>query len=97
MEDNLAALRILEEEAAVQGEAVKASQQALEYSLNQYKAGISTYLQVVTAQATALASQRTAADLLARRVTATVLLVKALGGGWDTAALPKDKDLTGKK
>ena len=97
VEDNLAALRILEEEAVVQGEAVKASQQALEYSLNQYKAGISTYLQVVTAQATALASQRTAADLLARRVTATVLLVKALGGGWDAAALPKDQALTGKK
>ena len=97
VEDNLAALRILEEEAVVQGEAVKASQQALEYSLNQYKAGISTYLQVVTAQATTLASQRTAADLLARRVTATVLLVKALGGGWDAAALPKDQALSGKK
>lgn len=97
VEDNLAALRILEEEAQVQGEAVKASQLALEVSLNQYKAGIVTYLQVVTAQATALASQRTAADLLARRVTASVLLVKALGGGWDAAALPKDQALTGKK
>ena len=94
VEDNLAALRILEEEAAVQAEAVKAAQQVLEYSLNQYKAGITTYLQVVTAQATALSTQRTAADLLARRVTASVLLVKALGGGWEAAALPKPGDLT---
>jgi NodT family efflux transporter outer membrane factor (OMF) lipoprotein len=94
VEDNLAALRILEEEAQVQGEAVKASQLSLEYSLNQYKAGITTYLQVVAAQATALSNQRTAADLLARRVTASVLLVKALGGGWDAAGLPKDKALT---
>ena len=93
VEDNLAALRILEEEAEVQAEAVKASQQVLEYSLNQYKAGIVTYLQVVTAQATALANQRTAADLLARRVTASVLLVKALGGGWEAAAQPKSGDL----
>jgi NodT family efflux transporter outer membrane factor (OMF) lipoprotein len=97
VEDNLAALRILEEEAQVQGEAVKASQLALEYSLNQYKAGIATYLQVVIAQATALSNQRTAADLLARRVTASVLLVKALGGGWDATTLPKEKALTGKK
>jgi NodT family efflux transporter outer membrane factor (OMF) lipoprotein len=94
VEDNLAALRILEEESQVQAEAVKAAQQSLEYSLNQYKAGIVTYLQVVTAQATALSTQRTAADLLARRVTASVLLVKALGGGWDTAALPEGKRLT---
>ncbi|CAM9379493.1 unnamed protein product [Phaeothamnion confervicola] len=97
VEDNLAALRILEEEAAVQAEAVKAAQLVLEYSLNQYKAGITTYLQVVTAQATALSNQRTAADLLARRVTASVLLVKALGGGWEAASLPASKDLAGKK
>ncbi|MBS0337759.1 MAG: efflux transporter outer membrane subunit [Proteobacteria bacterium] len=94
VEDNLAALRILEEESQVQAEAVKAAQQSLEYSLNQYKAGIVTYLQVVTAQATALSTQRTAADLLARRVTATVLLVKALGGGWDAASLPDAGKLT---
>jgi NodT family efflux transporter outer membrane factor (OMF) lipoprotein len=94
VEDNLAALRILEEESLVQAEAVKAAQQSLEYSLNQYKAGIVTYLQVVTAQATALSNQRTAADLLARRVTASVLLVKALGGGWDAAALPAAGKLT---
>ncbi len=97
VEDNLAALRILEEEAKVQAEAASAAQQVLEYSLNQYKAGITTYLQVVTAQATALANQRATADILARRLTASVQLVKALGGGWDASALPRDHDLTGRK
>jgi NodT family efflux transporter outer membrane factor (OMF) lipoprotein len=92
VEDNLAALRILEEEARVQGEAAAAAQQSLEYSLNQYKAGITTYLQVVTAQATALSAQRAVADLLARRMTASVQLVKALGGGWDAASLPEGPD-----
>ena len=84
VEDNLAALRILEEEAAIQAEAVKAAEHSLEISLNQYKAGIVTYLQVVQAQTAALANQRAAADVLARRVGASVLLVKALGGGWET-------------
>ena len=78
----------------MQAEAAAAAQQSLDVSLNQYKAGITTYLQVVTAQATALATQRTAADLLARRMTASVLLVKALGGGWDAAALPASDELT---
>jgi NodT family efflux transporter outer membrane factor (OMF) lipoprotein len=92
VEDNLAALRILEEEAVVQAEAAAAAQQSLDVSLNQYKAGITTYLQVVTAQATALANQRAVSDLLARRMTASVQLVKALGGGWDAALLPAPAD-----
>lgn len=97
VEDSLAALRILEEEARVQAEASAAAQQVLEYSLNQYKAGITTYLQVVTAQATALANQRAVADLLARRMTASVQLVKALGGGWDAASLPIGPDRAARK
>ncbi|MBI3370203.1 MAG: efflux transporter outer membrane subunit [Betaproteobacteria bacterium] len=96
VEDNLATLRILEQEAQLQAEAVTAAQQSLEYSINQYKAGIVTYLQVVTAQATVLANQRGAADVLARRVTASVQLVKALGGGWDAADLPAAEKLTGR-
>ncbi len=91
VEDNLAALRILEEEARIQAEAAAAAQLSLDVSLNQYKAGITTYLQVVTAQATALANQRASADLLARRMTASVQLVKALGGGWDAAQLPPER------
>ncbi len=92
VEDNLAALRILEEEARVQGEAAAAAEKSLEYSINQYKAGITTYLQVVSAQATALSAQRSASDILARRMTASVQLVKALGGGWEAAALPSGED-----
>ncbi len=88
VEDNLAALRILEEEAQVQAEATAAAQKVLEYSLNQYKAGITNFLQVVTAQATALSAQRASADLLARRMTASVQLIKALGGGWHDSDLP---------
>ena len=86
VEDNLAALRILEEEAAIQAEAVKAAEQSLEITLNQYQSGIVTYLQVVQAQTTALSNQRAAADVLGRRAAASVLLIKALGGGWDPVA-----------
>jgi NodT family efflux transporter outer membrane factor (OMF) lipoprotein len=82
VEDNLAALRILEDEAEVQGEAVASAEQGLALALNQYKAGTVNYLNVVVAQATALANQRTAVDLLNRRVSASVQLVTALGGGW---------------
>jgi NodT family efflux transporter outer membrane factor (OMF) lipoprotein len=82
VEDNLAALRILEEEAKVVDEAVKAAQQSLDITLNQYKAGIATYLQVVTAQTALLSNQRSALDIRSRRIAASVLLVRALGGGW---------------
>ena len=82
VEDNLAALRILEEEAAIQAEAVKAAELSLQISLNQYQAGIITYLQVVQAQTAALANQGAVIDVQSRRIAASVLLVKALGGGW---------------
>lgn len=95
VEDNLAALRILEEEASVQGEALQYARQSLAIANNQYKAGIVSYLNVVTAQATALSSERTAVDLLNRRLAASVLLIKALGGGWNADALPGRDELTG--
>jgi len=82
VEDNLALLRILGEEAQVQGEAVKAAEQSLALALNQYKAGTVNYLSVVVAQTTALANQRAAVDLQSRLVTASVQLIAALGGGW---------------
>jgi NodT family efflux transporter outer membrane factor (OMF) lipoprotein len=81
VEDNLAALRILGQEAEVQGEAVRAARQSVILTTNQYKAGTVSYLNVVTVQATALANERTAADILGRRLAASVLLVKAVGGG----------------
>jgi NodT family efflux transporter outer membrane factor (OMF) lipoprotein len=88
VEDNLAALRILEQEAATQEEAVKAAEQSLVIVTNQYKAGIVGYLNVIVAQTAALSSQRAALDILSRRMTAGVLLVKALGGGWNASSLP---------
>jgi NodT family efflux transporter outer membrane factor (OMF) lipoprotein len=88
VEDNLAALRILEREAQQQHDAVLSSQNLLELSMNRYKGGVDTYLQVVTSQTTNLDNQRTEVDIMRRRMDASVLLIKALGGGWDTSSLP---------
>ena len=89
VEDNLAALRILEEEAALQDEVVLAARHALELTTNQYSAGVVSYLNVITAQTTALANERTAVNVLGRRLTASVGLIHALGGGWTAEELPK--------
>ena len=86
VEDNLASLRILEREASVQDEALQAARKSLELAINQYKAGVVSYLNVVTAQAAALGAESTASNLRARRMAASVGLIKALGGGWETAA-----------
>lgn len=88
VEDNLAALRILAQEAETQRAAVEAAQRSVELSTNRYKGGLATYLEVVTAQSIALNNQRTAVGLLERRMTSTVLLIKALGGGWNVSQLP---------
>ncbi|MBI2320153.1 MAG: TolC family protein, partial [Betaproteobacteria bacterium] len=88
VEDNLAALHTLEREARVQADAVEASRQAVELTLNQYKAGTVNYLNVVAVQTAELINERTATSILGQRLTAAVTLVKALGGGWRTAALP---------
>jgi NodT family efflux transporter outer membrane factor (OMF) lipoprotein len=82
VEDNLAALRILEEEAKLQQDAVQAARQSVELTLNQYKAGTVSFLNVVQVQANLLAEERSAASVLGRRLGATVALVRALGGGW---------------
>jgi len=89
VEDNLATLRILEQEAREQRRAVESSQQSLELFINRYRGGVDNYLQVITAQTATLSNQRTEIDILRRRIGASVLLVKALGGGWDVAELPK--------
>ena len=88
VEDYLATLRVLDEEATVQQAALAASERSLALSTNRYKGGIATYLEVISAQNTVLSNRRTAANILARRLTASVLLVKALGGGWDASRLP---------
>jgi outer membrane protein TolC len=82
VEDNLAALRILEEEAALQEEVVQAARHAVELTTNQYEAGVVSYLNVISAQTTLQANERTAANILGRRLDASVALIKALGGGW---------------
>ena len=87
VEDNLAALDLLAQESAFQDEAVKAAQQAAAIAVNQYKAGITSYLAVVVLQANALNSERTGLAILARRLNASVGLIKALGGGWSADAL----------
>jgi NodT family efflux transporter outer membrane factor (OMF) lipoprotein len=89
VEDNLAALRILEREAQEQRQAVESAQLSLQLFTNRYRGGVDNYLQVITAQTVTLTNQRTEIDILRRRMDASVLLVKALGGGWDVAALPK--------
>jgi NodT family efflux transporter outer membrane factor (OMF) lipoprotein len=88
VEDNLAALRILETEAQQQDQAVASSRDSLHLFTNRYKGGVDTYLQVITAQTTELSNELNAIDILRRRMDASVLLVKALGGGWDASQLP---------
>ena len=85
VEDNLAALRILEQEAAVQQTALASARKAVELALNQYRAGLVNYINVVTLQAAALASERNAVELAGRRLVASATLIKALGGGWRTS------------
>jgi NodT family efflux transporter outer membrane factor (OMF) lipoprotein len=91
VEDNLATLRILNDEAKAQEAAVAAAEHSLELSTNRYKGGVVSYLEVTTAQSTALADERAAVDILRRRMTASVSLIKALGGGWNSANLPSVK------
>jgi NodT family efflux transporter outer membrane factor (OMF) lipoprotein len=83
VEDNLVAIRVLEQEATVQDDAVKASEESVRLALNQYRAGIVSYLNVVTAQTTALTNERSALTIQQRRMVAAATLVKALGGGWN--------------
>jgi NodT family efflux transporter outer membrane factor (OMF) lipoprotein len=97
VEDNLAALSILEQEATQEDAAVKAAEDSLNLATVRYKGGIASYLEVITAQSAALAGQRTAVGILTRRMTASVLLVKALGGGWNASQLPTNKDLIAKQ
>jgi len=87
VEDNLAALRLLEDESNTETAAVAAAEHSLALSNNRYKGGVTAYLEVITAQTTALANERTAVQISGRRMVDSVLLIKALGGGWNTASL----------
>ena len=96
VEDNLAALRILEQEAQVQATAVQAAQQSLDLSNTRYEGGVTSYLEVITAQNAALADEVTAVNILGRRMASAVLLIQALGGGWDRVNLPQRPECCGK-
>jgi outer membrane protein TolC len=96
VEDHLAAVRILENEARVQDEAVVAAQRSLDLSVTRYKGGVTSYLEVTIAQTAALTDQITAVNILGRRMANTVLLIQALGGGWDRSSLPTRPECCGK-
>jgi NodT family efflux transporter outer membrane factor (OMF) lipoprotein len=93
VEDNLAALRILAQQAEVQATAVKDAEEAQRLILNQYKAGTVAYTSVLTAQTTALASEQVALDIMGSRLAASVALIEAVGGGWSAADLPGAADV----
>ncbi len=88
VEDELNAISLLEQEAQVQGEAVAAAQKALATATNRYKGGVTSYLEVITAQNVSLTNEVAAVNILGRRMAATVLLIQALGGGWNASDLP---------
>ena len=96
VEDNVAALRILEQEAQVQDKAVAAAQKYLELADTRYKGGVTSYLEVTTAQTAALSDEVTAVNILGRRMVDAVTLVEALGGGWNASELPARPECCGK-
>jgi NodT family efflux transporter outer membrane factor (OMF) lipoprotein len=88
VEDNLIALHVLSDEAEQQRQATAAAEESKRIFNNRYVGGVDTYLQVITAQTTALNNERNDIDILRRRMDASVLLIKTLGGGWDRTQLP---------
>jgi outer membrane protein TolC len=89
-------LRILEQEAGVQAVAVQAAQRSLDLSNTRYEGGVTSYLEVITAQNAALTDEVTAVNILGRRMASAVLLIQALGGGWDRSSLPARPECCGK-
>jgi NodT family efflux transporter outer membrane factor (OMF) lipoprotein len=87
VEDNLAALRILAEEARAEEDLLVSARQAVTVSMNQYRAGTINYLSVIVAQAAALTNERAAVNIRSRRLVACAVLIKALGGGWEASRL----------
>jgi NodT family efflux transporter outer membrane factor (OMF) lipoprotein len=89
VEDQLSGLRILEQESVVEKRAVASAQNSFDLSNQRYKGGVTSYLEVLTAETTLIDNQRTAIDLQTRQFVASVGLVRSLGGGWDVTQLPK--------
>jgi NodT family efflux transporter outer membrane factor (OMF) lipoprotein len=97
VEDNLSALRILEQESGAIDAAINAAARSLDITTTQYRGGTADYLQVLTSQTTLLTNQESAIGVLTSRMVASALLVEALGGGWDASQLPSPKDLRSSK
>ncbi len=93
VEDNLAALRLLQQEAAEQAAAVRSAEESVHLEVERYKAGTVSYLDVITTQTIALTNERTAVGILQRRMMAAVQLIRALGGGWNASTLPTPAQL----
>jgi len=93
VEDNMASLRVLEAEATRQHAAVEAAKRSEALSMNRYRGGLVTYLEVAILQAIRLQNERTAIGIERRRMESSVLLIKALGGGWDAKSLPTEREL----
>ncbi|MCP2935793.1 TolC family protein, partial [Salmonella enterica subsp. enterica serovar Typhimurium] len=88
VEDNLSALRLLADEAALREQALAAAREAETLALNRYRAGTASYTEVVTAQTAALDNDRSLMQLRGRQFSASALLNKAVGGGWEMASTP---------
>jgi NodT family efflux transporter outer membrane factor (OMF) lipoprotein len=97
VEDQLSSLRILSLEIGQQQTAINSSQRYLDLALIRFKTGVDSYLNVITAQNSLLSNRESQVSSELRRLSASVQLVLALGGGWDPATLPQMKDLTGKQ
>ena len=89
VEDQLSGLRIMEQESGVEEQAVASARHSYDLSDQRYKGGVTSYLEVLTAEATLLQNQRTEIDLQTRQFVASVGLIRSLGGGWDSSQLPK--------
>jgi outer membrane protein TolC len=93
VEDNLSGLRILQDQARAEDAAVASAQQAAQIALNEYLAGTQAYTTVITAQTAALSNEESALTIRQTRLTDSVTLIEALGGGWDTTQLPSGDSL----
>jgi NodT family efflux transporter outer membrane factor (OMF) lipoprotein len=89
VEDQLSGLRILEQESSAEQKAVDSARHSYDISSQRYKGGVTSYLEVLTAEATLIQNQRTALDLETRQFVDSVGLIRSLGGGWDMTQLPK--------
>jgi NodT family efflux transporter outer membrane factor (OMF) lipoprotein len=96
VEDDLAATRIQSQQIQQQQASVNSAQKALELEKNRYETGLDPYIDLMTQQTTTLAARQTLVNLQVQQMTSAVLLVEALGGGWDNSDLPTKKQVTQK-